>query len=117
MALLSRFDPPAFLPDLDKVSGGRDSWDKFVKICFDWAIEAQRAKIVAPDESQSGTVQFYSPAVYDPGSLLVEQPIVWNAFPKELLVRFGRARALMYADRLWPWSSYHAPSYDPGVPG
>lgn len=28
--------------------------------------------------------------------------ITWNAFPKTLLRRYGRERALYLADRLWP---------------
>jgi hypothetical protein len=43
--------------------------------------------------------------------------VTWNAFPKELLVRFGRARALVEADRLWPMEAYHSEDYDPAKPG
>jgi len=43
--------------------------------------------------------------------------VTWNAFPKELLVRFGRARALIEADRLWPIEAYHSEDYDPAKPG
>jgi hypothetical protein len=116
MALLQRFDPPALLADLDRVPGGRESWDQFVKTCFSWAIDAQRSRVVYRGE-RPGTVQFYSPSDYDPGGPVVEQAIVWNAFPKELLVRFGRERALVYADRLWPWNAYRNLNYDPLAPG
>lgn len=48
---------------------------------------------------------------------MVEQAVVWNAFPKELLRRYGRERALVEADRLWPLSAYFYDwRYDPSVP-
>ena len=55
-------------------------------------------------------MQFYNPATSDPGGPLLAQAISWNAFPKELLVAYGRGRALQEADRLWPLSRYK-PSY------
>jgi hypothetical protein len=54
----------------------------------------------------TGTVQFYNPAVFDPGGPVVEQAITWNAFPKELSRKYGRDRALIEADRLLPLSKY-----------
>ena len=36
MALLQRFDPPAFMTDLDHIKGGRQAWDDFMNFCFEW---------------------------------------------------------------------------------
>jgi hypothetical protein len=64
--------------------------------------------------------QFFDPTTY--GGDLVLQPVTWNAFPKELLVRFGRARALEEADRLWSIAAYFVnrftlPFYDSDIAG
>ncbi len=46
---------------------------------------------------------------------MLELPIFWNAFPKSLLARFGRERAMVLADMLWPYSSLERsdPDFDP----
>ncbi len=106
MALLKRFDPPAYLGDFDGMLGMRDAWHEFVSRTFDVSIDSERALVLKTDGKTAGTVQFYNPAIYDPGGPLVEQAVTWNAFPKELLRRFGRQRALVEADRLWPLSGY-----------
>jgi hypothetical protein len=108
MGLLQRFDPPAFLSDFDGVPGLREAWHTYIFQCFHWSISVQRAYVKGQDGAP-GTVQFYNPAEFDPGGPLIEQPIIWNAFPKELLRCFGRTRALQEADRLWPRTAYDAP--------
>jgi hypothetical protein len=96
MPIVERFTPPAYLPDLDSIPGQREQWHKAVSYWFDSVIEND-ASVVRP-----GTFQFFNPARFDPGGLLVEQAITWNAFPKELLRLFGREDALVEADKLWP---------------
>lgn len=108
MALLQRFDPPAYLDDFDGIPGQRDAWHRFVSESFDQSIASERTAV-------PGTVQFYNASAYDPGGPLVEQAVTWNAFPKELLRSFGRARAMIEADRLWPLSAYRG-HYDPDRP-
>ena len=115
MALLPRFDPPAFLSDFDAIPGQRDAWHEFVSRVFDAAIASELSRVKGRTPRAKGKVQFFNPASYDPGTPLIEQPVIWNAFPKELLRRFGRTRALIEADRLWPLSAYHF-AYDPDVP-
>jgi len=94
------------LGDFDGMLGMRDAWHEFVSRTFDVSIDSERALVLKTDGKTAGTVQFYNPAIYDPGGPLVEQAVTWNAFPKELLRRFGRQRALVEADRLWPLSGY-----------
>jgi hypothetical protein len=48
--------------------------------------------------------------------VVVEQAVTWNAFPKELLRRFGRERALQLADCLWPIEYFGNPPRDPDNP-
>ena len=89
MALLKRFDPPAFFTDFDAIRGQREAWHEYISKAFDEAISRETA---------AKTVQFYNPAQDDYGPA-VDLAITWNAFPKELLRSFGRARALIIADR------------------
>jgi hypothetical protein len=39
---------------------------------------------------QAPKPQFYDTSQYDPGGPIIEQAVVWSAFPQELLRRFGR---------------------------
>jgi hypothetical protein len=115
MGLLQRFDPPAYLGDFDALPGMRETWHEFVSLTFDACIASEQSKVVRTGGQAPGTVQFYNPARFDPGGPLVEQAVTWNAFPKELLRRFGRARALIEADRLWPLAGYRG-RFDSDLP-
>jgi hypothetical protein len=108
MALLTRYDTPAFLADFNTIPGQLEAWDAAVSAWFD--------QIIANDVAAFGKLplQYYNAASLDPGGIAVEQAITWNAFPKELIRRYGRERALVLADRLWPIESYqsHPPEPD-----
>lgn len=104
MPLYKRFDPPAFLSDLKTVPGLSDEWNDAVSGWFDDSIKAEqetfrKKKVEAP-------VQYFNPVKDKPGGAMVEQAITWNAFPKELLRSYGRQRAMVEADFLWPLSRY-----------
>lgn len=101
MSLLERFDPPAHLPDFYRVPGLAEQWHQAMSSWFDSAIGSEQAVLPA-----GAIVQFYNPAKYDPGSSSVDQAIAWNGFPKELVRRYGRERAMREADTLWPLSRY-----------
>ena len=107
MALLNRYDTPAFLPDFNAIPGQLDAWHRAVSAWFD--------QVIANDQSAFGAspLQYYNAPNFDPGGMAVEQAITWNAFPKEMLRRYGRDRALVLADRLWPTERYGSPSPDP----
>src|SRR5271156_5373602 len=107
MALLARYDTPAFLPDFDAIPGQLEAWNKAVSAWFD--------QNIADDKDAFGrdTLLYYNAATFDPGGVEVEQEITWNAFPKELLRRYGRERALVLADRLWPIESFGVYPSDP----
>ena len=116
MALLEAYDPPARMTDFDQIPGQRQKWHEFVLEAFDSSITAEIA--VLRPHVRSGPIrsQFYSAVRFDPGPT-IDQAVVWNAFPKELLRRYGRARALVEADRLWPMSAYNIDwRYVPDVP-
>lgn len=95
MSLLTRYDPPAFLPDFNTIPGQLEAWHRAVSTWFDAVVAAER-KVIGT------TPQYFNAASFDPGGITVEQAITWNAFPKELLRRYGRAQALQLADALWP---------------
>ncbi len=109
MTQLSRYDPPAYLPDFNTIPGQLAAWHNAVSAYFDAAIDSERKKIKTDP-------QFYNAASFDPGGVVVEQAVTWNAFPKEMLRRFGRERALQLADRLWPIEYYRNPPRDPDNP-
>jgi len=106
MSLLTAFSTPAFLPDFGGISGQEEAWHRFVDACFESSIESEAPFVKTANGTGPGKVQFYNPARFDPGGPLVEQAITWNAFPKELLRKYGPDRALIEADRLQPVSNY-----------
>jgi hypothetical protein len=115
MALLEAYDPPARMTDFDAIQGQREAWHEFVLEAFNSSIGGEEAKLrkVAKKTARSA---FFSAVLFDPGPT-IEQAVVWNAFPKELLRRFGRSRAMVEADRLWPMSAYDYDwRYNPDVP-
>ena len=107
MTLLKRFSPPALLTDFDDIPGQLEAWDTVVNAWFDSSIASEKSHVKS-SSGGPGVVQFYNPARFDPKGALVEQPIPWNAFPKELLKQYGRARALIEADRLRTLDQYSA---------
>ena len=70
--------------------------------CFDETIALEKKRYKPP---HTWNPQYYNATVTDPGAVL-EQEIPWNAFPKELLRRYGRGRALREADALRPLAEY-----------
>lgn len=90
-----QYDPPGNLPDFNDIPQQRDKWHEFIQ----WEMRNAISKLPV------GTPQFYDATKEDVGDTF-EQDIVWNAFPKELLRRFGRERALREADTLWPLPAY-----------
>jgi hypothetical protein len=106
VGLLNRYDPPAFLPDYNAIPGQLDAWNRAMSAWFDAVVASERKLI-------GGQPQYYNAATFDPGGVLVEQAVTWNAFPKEMLRRYGRPLALQLADMPWPIERYRAPSPDP----
>ena len=106
MGLLELYDPPARLQDFDAIKGQRMAWHQFMVEQFGQQILSAVQQIPTSPSGAATVCQFYDASTYDPGGPVVEQAVVWNAFPKELLRRYGRTRALIEADRLWPLSAY-----------
>lgn len=106
MSLLNRYDPPAFLADFNAIPGQLAAWHRAVSAWFDAVIAIEGKRI-------GSAPQYFNAACFDPGGLSVEQAVTWNAFPKELLRRYGRERALELADRLWPLEHFGLGLADP----
>ena len=119
------YDPPAFLPDLD--SDQRDGWDRYIRDVFAASTKEELIGGITTSRGSLGRLQFFCEGDYvDEANnhgvppvdktAYVNQEVLWNAFPKELVRRFGRAKAMEYADSLWPLSLYAEDLYDPAVP-
>jgi hypothetical protein len=106
MSLVEYFDPPAFLQDFDGIPGQANAWHRAVYGWFEDSISSQLPKLASTGSQYK--VQFYNPARFDPGGAAIQQPITWNAFPKEFLVKYGRERALREADLTLPLAKYKA---------
>jgi hypothetical protein len=87
-----------------------DAWHQAMSAWFDISIKSEQSIVKGP-------VQFFNGAKFDPGFPRVEQAITWNAFPKELLRRYGREKALRIADTLVPLSFYGPQFADPAYDG
>lgn len=109
MALLNRYDPPAFLSDFNAIPGQLEAWHEAVSTWFNAVVAIEQKRI-------SASPQYFNAATFDPGGTVVSQAITWNAFPKELVRRYGRSRALELADLLWPIEAYEAGLPDPANP-
>lgn len=102
MGLIERFNPPAFLPDFDRVPGLADEWSEFLSGRFDLAIHDQCDAAFRQHREDRAKAQFFNPLKYRPQGKIFEQAVVWNAFPKALgrLGRqFGSKRAMLMADK------------------
>jgi hypothetical protein len=143
MPLLPKFDPPANLSDFARAASAAhkarqapstakanrpsaahpapagppkltaaQQWNRYISACFDVSIAELLDSIPNPP-GQPHTPQFFNAARIDAGPDFIEQPVYWNAFPKRLLTRFGRERALEAADMLWPHEEATSNTFDP----
>jgi hypothetical protein len=90
--------------DFARIPGLADEWSEAMSLWFDQVVEAE-SKTLAKKGSKS-KVQYFNPLKVSPPGPALDQSISWNAFPKELLRQFGRERALIEADTLWPLQRY-----------
>jgi hypothetical protein len=96
VALLTQYDPPAYLSDFRKIPGQLEAWHKAVSFWFDYCIKNTSSKRI-----NNRKFYYYNAANTDPGGIVVDQEITWNAFPKQRLREYGRNRALEVSDQLW----------------
>jgi hypothetical protein len=89
--------PPAFLPDFRR--GLARQWSGAVSDWLDAAVDQQRGMFHKSYVRKPG-VQFFNPVTQPVKGNLLEQPVVWNAFPKDLVRKLGFPGALRVADEL-----------------
>lgn len=97
MPTLSRFDPPAFLPDFDRISGHREGWDRYISSIFGGAIGR-----IADQGVPVGSAQFYDETQTSSEEPIVDKAVQWFGFPQTLVAQLGRSRALRVADETAP---------------
>ena len=85
MPPLSKFDPPAFMDDLDRIPGGAEAWDTFMDTVFDWAIKQQH-DIVVPAEP-GGAARQRAAAPFSPAGREAEPWAVSAAYSTSFLSR------------------------------
>jgi hypothetical protein len=94
-APLSRYSPPGDLTDFDGIDGQLEQWSEAVSLWFDESITAQASVL------DGQPCPYYNQLAQDPpAGPVVEQEIVWNAFPGNQLRLWGREYALVVADHL-----------------
>lgn len=100
-----RFRPPGNLTDVadDRGSGAKwhEEWHDYIQARVGDATAALE-KPTAENAQDRRRPQFYDPNSGEDVGPTIEHDVVWNAFPRELLRRFGREEALRVADTLWP---------------
>jgi hypothetical protein len=109
----SRYDPPGFMTDFDEITGQLAQWSAAVSGWFD--------EVVAIEEGQLGgqPCQYFNQLTAPQPEPLLEQAIVWNAFPGTLLRRLGETAAIEVAEMMLPLTArddgqgpfYHGPQW------
>lgn len=115
MPLLSHHSLPGGQTELERLPGGVDQWDLYIRHTLAGAAANLGELDARLSDGRAAQPRFFDACVQEPAGTPYNLPIVWNAFPKRLLSRFGRAKALQVADMLWPHPA--APAFDPLAPG
>lgn len=97
---IERYDPPGFMTDFDAIPGQLEQWSAVVSAWFDEVVEKEMGEL------KGQPCQYYNQLKQPPQMKppLLEQDIVWNAFPGTLLRRFGEAGAMEIAETMMPLS-------------
>jgi len=105
---LKMFDPPGHLPDFVGIPGQLQQWSKAISGWIDGAIQIEQGRLKDFPKAQ---VQFFNATETDPAGLSLDQYIVWNAFPRTLVLGYGKAKSYPTSEQLF---SLTAPR--PGLP-
>lgn len=115
MSLLSHHALPSGPTELARLPAGASQWDRYIRHVLAGAA-AQLADLgLRLSDGSAAVPRLFDACVQLPAGTPCTLPVLWNAFPKRLLARFGRDRALQVADLLWPRGV--DPAYDPLAPG
>lgn len=115
MPPLNQANPPADLDELAALPGGASRWKTYIRHTLADAAANLADLRLRGDDGAVMVPRFYDAQVFSPpGPPMMALPILWNAFPRRLLNRFGREKALQVADLLWPHEP--DPDFDPLSP-
>lgn len=102
MPLPTCHETPGHLRGLSDLPDGPGQWQRYIgRTLADAADNLALLGLTAPGGGPLAP-RFHDGALPVPGRLAMDLPILWNAFPKKLLARFGRDKAMVVADMLWP---------------
>src|SRR5215213_5209342 len=93
---LRAYDPPGGLPEFPEIDGQLEAWSAAVSHWFDESILVQHKRL------GDQPCQYYNALTDPPSGAVLDQEIVWNAFPGTLSRRWGRTHALRVADHPLP---------------
>ena len=108
-----RYDPPAFMTDFDRIAGARETWSNAMSGWVDEVIASVQQQLPA-----GAKCQFYNLVTNPQPGPLLEQEVIWSAFPRMLLNLYGKEKAFALADKkLYPLSEANDPSRPPFYTG
>lgn len=114
MPLLPRHTLPTGQTELADAAGAEARWDAYIRHLLAGASANLADLGLQHRDGGAAPPRFFDACVQAPAGTQLTLPILWNAFPKCLLSRFGRDKALQVADLLWPLSA--AEDFDPLSP-
>lgn len=89
---IKMYDPPANMGDFDHIPGQRQQWSNAVSGWIDECIESEKVTLHNGGQP-TDQVQFYNLIEQSPAGLSVDQEIIWNGFPRTLVLGLGNKLA------------------------
>jgi hypothetical protein len=94
---LTRYDPPGYMTDFDRIPNQLQKWSDAVSGWFDECI-AYEQQSLKPGE----TCQYYNQLTTEVTGPVYQQALVWNALSGTLRERYGRDQALELSEHPYP---------------
>jgi hypothetical protein len=85
---IKRYDPPAGMKDFDKIPGQLDQWSNAISGWVDSGIASEKAQFLSAGY-RNAEVQFFNAIKTSPAGISLDQDIIWNAFPRTLVLGYG----------------------------
>ncbi|QNK64403.1 hypothetical protein H7F33_07965 [Pedobacter sp. PAMC26386] len=93
---LERFHPPGNMTDFNNIPNQLQQWSDAISGWIDGAIQIEQGRLPA------GTpVQFFNATKTDPSGQSFIQDIIWNAFPRTLVLAYGKEMAYPKSEQLF----------------
>jgi hypothetical protein len=106
---LKMFGPPGNMTDFNNIPGQLQQWSNAISGWIDGAIAIEVQRLQGHPDAK---VQFFNATQTDPQGLSLDQDIVWNAFPRTLVLGYGgKENAYRVSEQLFSLTSNR-----PGLP-